>query len=287
MRDGEPMGNKYRISIITVSYNAGKTIEQAIRSVVCQTYENIEYIIIDGMSTDNTVDIIKKYKNNLFYWVSEKDCGIYDAMNKGIKAAGGDYVYFLGADDCLFQKNTIQTVVDCLCDDVDVLSAGVYLVDEELKVERYIDGSFAKKRDQFNGAMIPHQGMFVRRSLFESERFDLKYKVASDYDFFLRLYLDPNIVFSFSKTVIAYYSSGGISTHSYETNKEYIDIMNKYHLDTNIPFHARRLTNIPWKQIVKEFLRKIGLMKFFLKRLGGRQHSCEWALCRWCGRKEM
>ena len=281
------MGNKYRISIITVSYNAGKTIEQAIRSVVCQTYENIEYIIIDGMSTDNTVDIIKKYKNNLFYWVSEKDCGIYDAMNKGIKAAGGDYVYFLGADDCLFQKNTIQTVVDCLCDDVDVLSAGVYLVDEELKVERYIDGSFAKKRDQFNGAMIPHQGMFVRRSLFESERFDLKYKVASDYDFFLRLYLDPNIVFSFSKTVIAYYSSGGISTHSYETNKEYIDIMNKYHLDTNIPFHARRLTNIPWKQIVKEFLRKIGLMKFFLKRLDGRQHSCEWALCRWCGRKEM
>ena len=281
------MKNKYRFSIITVSYNAGQTIEQAIRSVVFQTYDNVEYIIIDGMSTDNTVDIIKQYESDIFYWISEKDHGIYDAMNKGLEIATGDYVYFLGTDDCLFQENTIQLVAESLCDDVDVLSAGVYLVDEELKIERYIDGSFAEKKDRFNGAMIPHQGMFVRRDLFGSKRFDLEYKIASDYDFFLRLYLDPKIVFSFSKMVIAYYSSGGISTHSHETNKEYIDIMNKYHLDTNIMFHVRRMFYTPWKQFVKEFLRRIGLMKFFLKRLGGKQHSCEWALCRWCGRKEV
>ena len=281
------MGNKYRISIITVSYNAGKTIEQAIRSVVCQTYDNIEYIIIDGMSTDNTVDIIKKYKNNLFYWVSEKDCGIYDAMNKGIKAAGGDYVYFLGADDCLFQKNTIQTVVDCLCDDVDVLSAGVYLVDEELKVERYMDGSFAGEKKGFNGLMIPHQGMFVRRRLFESRQFDLRYKIASDYDLFLRLYLDPTIKFSFQQMAIAYYSSGGISTYSYESNAEYIDIMTKYHLDNKIISYVRSRFNSPWKQSIKLLLRRIGLMMFFLKLLGAKKHFCEWRLCRWCGHKEV
>ena len=88
------MKNKYRFSIITVSYNVEKTIEQAIQSVISQTYDNVEYIIIDGMSTDNTVDIIRKYESSIFFWVSEKDDGIYDAMNKGIDVATGDYITF-------------------------------------------------------------------------------------------------------------------------------------------------------------------------------------------------
>ena len=87
------------ISIITVSYNAVKTIEDTIVSVLGQTYSNIEYIIIDGGSTDGTLDIIKKYEDKITYWVSEPDKGIYDAMNKGILKATGDYLFFLGADD--------------------------------------------------------------------------------------------------------------------------------------------------------------------------------------------
>lgn len=280
------MKNKYRFSIITVSYNVEKTIEQAIQSVISQTYDNVEYIIIDGMSTDNTVDIIRKYESSIFFWVSEKDDGIYDAMNKGIDVATGDYIYFLGADDCLFQKNTIQNVADRLNDDIDVLSAGVYLVDEGLKVERYMDGSFAEEKNRFNGLMIPHQGMFVRRCLFGQKKFDLRYKIASDYDLFLRLYLNPTIRFSFQQMVIAYYSSGGISTCSYESNKEYIDIMVKHHLDDKIISYVRSRFNSPWKQSIKSLLRRIGLMKFFLKRLGAREHACEWGLCRWCGYKE-
>ena len=99
-----------KISIITVSYNAVATIEQTILSVINQTYENIEYIIIDGGSTDGTIDIIKKYKDKISYWVSEQDNGIYDAMNKGIDVATGDYIQFLNADDCLVNKEIIKIV---------------------------------------------------------------------------------------------------------------------------------------------------------------------------------
>ena len=99
-----------KISIITVSYNAAKTIEQTISSVVNQTYQDIEYIIIDGGSTDGTMDIIRKYEDRIAYWISEPDKGIYDAMNKGIDVATGDYVYFLGADDRLVDANIIDKI---------------------------------------------------------------------------------------------------------------------------------------------------------------------------------
>ena len=91
-----------RISIITVVYNGASTLEQTILSVLKQTYSRIEYIIIDGGSKDGTVDIIKKYQDRIAYWVSEPDEGIYDAMNKGIRHASGDWIYFLGADDILY-----------------------------------------------------------------------------------------------------------------------------------------------------------------------------------------
>ena len=101
------MMNNFKISIVTVSFNAVKTIEQTILSVINQTYENIEYIIIDGGSTDGTIDIIKKYEDQISYWVSEKDKGIYDAMNKGIDIATGDYVYFIQSADVL-NKNILN-----------------------------------------------------------------------------------------------------------------------------------------------------------------------------------
>ena len=95
------MSNNYMVSIITVVYNGEDFLEASIQSVINQTYENIEYIIIDGGSTDNTTKLIKRYKDKVDYWVSEKDSGVYDAMNKGIDASNGDFLFFLGADDLL------------------------------------------------------------------------------------------------------------------------------------------------------------------------------------------
>ena len=99
---------KIKYSIITVTYNAASTLEETILSVIKQRNINYEYIIIDGGSKDSTIDIIKKYQDRIYYWISEKDKGIYDAMNKGLKIASGDFVIFLGADDHFLSYNTLE-----------------------------------------------------------------------------------------------------------------------------------------------------------------------------------
>lgn len=104
--------NKLKISVVTVCYNAVETLEETMLSVLHQTYPDIEYIIIDGGSTDGTVDIIKKYADRLAYWVSEPDKGIYDAMNKGIDIATGDYINFMNAGDKFYQHNTVASLLE-------------------------------------------------------------------------------------------------------------------------------------------------------------------------------
>ena len=104
------------ITVVTVVYNGAATLEQTIQSVVNQTYDNVEYIIIDGASTDGTLDIIKKYEDRIDYWQSEPDKGIYDAMNKGLDLATGDFLIFLGADDLIFAPTTFQNIAMSLID---------------------------------------------------------------------------------------------------------------------------------------------------------------------------
>ena len=108
------MIKKPLISIITVIYNDGKKLEETILSILSQTYDNLEFIIIDGSSTDETIDIIKKYEDKIDYWISEKDSGIFDAMNKGILAAKGDYINFMNAGDFFIRKSLVKEVVDIL-----------------------------------------------------------------------------------------------------------------------------------------------------------------------------
>ena len=103
-----------KITIVTVTYNVESTIEQTISSVIRQTYKNKEYVIIDGASTDGSVDIIRRYDRHISYWVSEADQGIYDAMNKGIDVATGDYILFLGADDAFVADDVLENAVSCI-----------------------------------------------------------------------------------------------------------------------------------------------------------------------------
>ena len=182
MRD-ENFGKK--ISIITVCFNSADTIEHTIISVINQSYKNIEYIIIDGGSTDGTLEIIRKYEEYISYWVSEPDKGIYDAMNKGIKAATGEIIAFINSDDW-YADGAVKTVVEKFREtNADAVHAIVKLVKNGNIVGEF--GRNPKLEDFFCKMVIPHPATFVRASVVKEELFDTSYKIAADYDLLLKL----------------------------------------------------------------------------------------------------
>ncbi len=180
------------ISVITVVYNGAKYLEESILSVLNQSYPNIEYIIIDGGSTDDTLDIIKKYENYIDYWVSEKDEGIYDAMNKSLSIADGQWIFFLGSDDKCF--NVIHQVIKHHSLKLDALYGNVYMPTKNI----IYDGKFNKYKLMLKN--ICHQAIFYNSTIFKNRRFDIKYNVFADYElnlsFFSKkkwLYIPNNI----------------------------------------------------------------------------------------------
>ena len=273
--------SNFKISIITVVYHAADTIEQTIRSVVEQDYPNIEYIIIDGGSTDGTLDVIKKYEDRIAYWVSEPDKGIYDAMNKGLSAATGDYIYYLGADDCLYDTAVISKIVSCLKSEVepDVLCGAVDPVYRIEKVYR----SFFSEEAVLSGYNAPHQGMFVRRAILNQHPFDTNYRVAADYKNFLILYLDSNIILRQTDLIVAYYANDGVSGSEIEVQcMEYIRALQENGLDPSDCIKKRRGYLARIKNIAKKRLRKTRALKCLLLHYGWKRHSCSWEFCRWC-----
>lgn len=172
------------ITVITVCYDAETYIEQTIQSVIAQSYPEIEYIIVDGASTDGTLGIIEKYAGKITKWISEPDQGIADAMNKGLALASGDLILFLHADDYLVDPGVLDAAVSQMTGDW-----GIYAFD--LNFDR--SGTFHRRRPRpFDWRMnfktgLLHQGVFCRRALFdEIGPFDTQFKIAMDYEFFLR-----------------------------------------------------------------------------------------------------
>lgn len=215
------------ISIITVCFNAENCIEETIKSVINQSYTNIEYIIIDGGSTDNTITIIKEYQNNIHYWNSETDKGIYDAMNKGILKSHGDFIIFMNAGDC-FVKNT--TIADC-CKFINKYQHfDIYYGDTILdygKKSKYTsqpkDLKLLKKQMVFC-----HQSCFIKASLQKRFPFDLSYKLLADYNLFRTLYI-KGYSFIYTNIPIAIYEAQkGVSSKMHKkVMKEYVKINNK------------------------------------------------------------
>lgn len=175
-----------KVSIITVCYNCVNTIEETIKSVVNQTYLNIEYIIVDGLSKDGTVDVIKKYTDKISYWISEPDNGIYDAMNKGIEYASGKWINFMNSGDCFVSDKIIE----------DLFLYKLY--SENIKViygDVIIDNGYSNKTinayalNKISHKMpFCHQSSFIKLDILKKKKYDLKYKIAADYHFFYNLY---------------------------------------------------------------------------------------------------
>lgn len=178
-----------KISIITVSYNSAETIRDTIESVIAQNYSDIEYILIDGASKDNTLDIIKEYSDKIAIFVSEPDKGIYDAMNKGIKMATGDVVGILNSDDVFYDRNSVNRVAEGFVSGVDAVYADLMYVnrsDLNKPSRLYSSKNFSFARVRF-GIMLPHPTFYVRRNLFDKFGFyKTNYRVAADFELIAR-----------------------------------------------------------------------------------------------------
>ena len=175
-----------KISIITVCFNASKIIEETILSVINQKYEYFEYIVIDGASTDGTIDIIKRYESRITQWISAPDKGIYDAMNKGITMATGEWIIFMNAGDVFYDHNIlVELNKRNVFNDCDLVYGDV--------IGRYAIGNRLLKagniKDITKTMQFSHQSMFVKTALMKEKKFALKYRLAADYNFILSMYL--------------------------------------------------------------------------------------------------
>lgn len=213
---------KPKITIVTICYNCNKTIEKTIKSVIRQTYDNVEYIIVDGQSTDGTMKIVHQYKDRISKIFSEKDKGISDAFNKGIKSAIGDMILFLNAGDYFMQSNVLDKVAeDWMKYKVDILFYEVKLGNIKMPSELY----YRNEGKIWKDAMIPHQSAFVRKEIFsEVGNFNVFLKVRMDYDFFMRCICN-NCSHKFIPKIIVNYDPIGVSfKESYLFEKEGLGI---------------------------------------------------------------
>jgi glycosyltransferase involved in cell wall biosynthesis len=211
-----------KISLITVSYNSGATIKDSIESVLRQDYHNIEYIIVDGKSKDNTVDIIKSFEGKISKWISEPDKGIYDAMNKGLKMATGEVVGMLNSDDFYYNNTILAQVAHAFEDEsLDAVFGNLIFVDpNDLKktVRTYSSKDWHPKKFA-RGFMPAHPTFFVRRKYYEQfGLFKTDYKIASDYEMLIRLLYVNKLKYKYLPITMVVMRKGGVSSNGIKSN---------------------------------------------------------------------
>ncbi|QIV95295.1 glycosyltransferase [Allofrancisella frigidaquae] len=233
--------DKPLITVITVVYNGEKFLEETIKSVINQTYDNLEYIIIDGGSSDSTLEIIKRYESQIDYWVSEPDNGIYDAMNKGISLATGDWINFMNAGDMFYSNSTLASVLNYLQREYTFVYGDTALFFDDIKRSNII-----KSRGKLIHRNLPycHQSLFARVDYLKTTKFDLKLKISADYDQYLNAKYSRK---SFNKMdiVVCYFRAGGVSqskSASLRIYREYFESLKKYNFFMALGIYfARRI----------------------------------------------
>jgi len=207
-----------KVSIITVSFNSEKTIEETIQSVNQQTYRNLEHVFIDGVSKDKTIDIIKNSSIRNPVIITEKDNGIYDAMNKGINKSNGDIIFILNSDDVLYDNNVLENVVSEFENNpsVEILYGGI-MPSEGKNIEKYIRKWMPKKyfhNGFLKGWHPPHPGFVVKKSVYENnENFNTSFKIAADFELMYRFIEILNIPSLYYPNYVAVLRYGGTSTN--------------------------------------------------------------------------
>ena len=218
-----------KISIITVVYNSESALEKTIESITEQKYKDIEYIIIDGGSTDGTFAIIKKFEKHISFWISEPDKGIYDAMNKGLEKATGDYVWFLNAGDEIYSPDTLS-FINTLENDADAYYGEVEYIDEEGK---NLGTRTLKKppenlswKDLDKGMVVSHQSIIVKRD--RAVYYNLDYKYCSDIDWMIRTLKNCKIILNTNRILSKFLIGGYSKKNIIESNRERYKILRNH-----------------------------------------------------------
>jgi len=247
-----------KVSIITSVYNNKDKISQAIESVLNQSYNDIEYIIIDGASTDGTKDIIESYGNKISKFISESDEGVYDGLNKGIYLATGDVIGFLHSDDFYPHNQVIEMVMKYFKEnDCDGVYGDLLYVDKEniqKVIRRWKSGRFQYEKLK-RGWMPPHPAFFIKKEIYEKFGvFDTSFKISADYDFMLKILSKKNIKICYLPYVLYIMRIGGVSNKS----------LKNLYIKSNEDLKALRKNNIGG--LVTLFLKNISKLPQFFKK---------------------
>ena len=208
-----------KISVITAVYNNERHIESALKSVLSQTYANVEYIVIDGGSRDRTMDIVRRYQDRIHSITSEPDGGIYDALNKGISKATGDVIGFLHSDDIFASDRTLENVANAFQKQaVDGVYADLnYILEtgDHIRIIRHWKSNTFQKAQLKSGWMPPHPTLYLKKSVYDAcGTFNLDYRISADYDFILRAFGNPEYRFHYLPEVAVQMRVGGASNRN-------------------------------------------------------------------------
>lgn len=209
-----------KITVVTVTYNAQSFLESTLENIKNQNYSNIEYIVIDGGSSDATVDIIKKYEQSITYWISQPDKGIYDAMNKAIGKASGEWIIFMNAGDTFYSHDSIEKFLQDVNVNTELYNGAI----------NFIDSMTGEEKVRFPHGLekvwitVPcwHQASFIKTSLMKEYKYSLEYKIAGDHDFYLKCFKN-NHKFQFTNTIISNMLAGGL--HQQQAKLAHIESM--------------------------------------------------------------
>lgn len=224
------MHKKPLVSVITVCYNSAEMLQRTIKSLRIQTYKEIEYIVIDGASKDNTLQVIKENQDIINLWISEPDNGLYFAMNKGLELANGDYVIFINAGDMFYSPETLEKIFSSHQDDIDIYYGDTMILAENLKElgSRRLSPPKQLTKNSFRwGMTVCHQSIFIKRSI--APKYDTSYRITADYDWVLSSIENAKKIVN-TKQYISKFLSGGLSSkHIMKANKERFRIMIKHY----------------------------------------------------------
>lgn len=248
-------------TIITINYNNKEGLRKTIESVVNQSYQDFEYIVIDGGSTDGSREVIEEYAEHIDYWVSEPDMGIYNAMNKGIRVAHGDYLNFMNSGDYFYDENVLSNTLPHL--NADIVTGKS--INEDFSA-RPFHVSANPTMIQFYKNTVDHQASFIAKELFESSLYDENYKIVSDWKFYIEKIIFQNCSFSLIPVTVAIFQNGGVS----EVQKELNDAERKDVLDKLFPprvikdFERFVDKESPMLDLIPQFNRTYRLQKVIL-----------------------